>query len=95
METTEKSGMAIPLTKEENGYRMKDLNKLSFADLKALELHCADKMNYHNRRFPKDKKLHKEIYDVQYSWWVQWFGLHTQVQYCIDMFISDISSGKL
>jgi len=51
----------------ENKRRLEKLRNLGFADLKALKQQCEEKMDYHHRRFPANRKLHKEIYKEQYE----------------------------
>ena len=77
---------------EESKTRLTKLTELSFADLKALQEQCDTKMSYHQRRFPDDKKRHKEIYKEQYELWLEWYSLSNSVGYAIDLYVTNLQT---
>ena len=83
-------GHAIMLTISENKVRLAKLRKLCFADLKALEKHTIKQMDYFQRRFPKDKKGNKNIYNEMYSYWVWWHSLNTALELVIIEYIVNL-----
>lgn len=80
------------LTTDENKRRLRKLRTLSFSDLKALETQCNEKMNYQQRRFPKDRKRHTEIYKEQYEIWIFWFSLYNAVLLVIDEYVENLKT---
>jgi hypothetical protein len=70
--------------------RLEKLEALSFADLKALQDECEDKLAYYQRRFPEDKKKHQNIYKEQYDLWLEWYSLKTAVDFVIDEFVKKL-----
>jgi len=77
---------------EEPTKRLEKLEKLSFADLRALNELCINQMAYQQRRFPKNKKANKELYDEQYELWLEWYGLNTAVTYVINEFVKKLQA---
>ena len=76
----------------EDKTRLTKLTELSFADLNALREMCDIKMSYYQRRFPQDKKMHKNIYDEQYALWLEWYSLSNSVGYAIDLYITNLQA---
>ena len=79
-----------PSTPNENKGRLGKLRTLNFSDLKALETQCIEKMDYYKRRFPEDRKLHKEIYKEQYELWITWFSLYNSVLLAMDEYVENL-----
>ena len=83
-------GYVTPLTPKENKGRLGKIRKLPFADLKALREQCEEKMSYQQRRFPKNRQLHKEIYKEQYEIWIEWFSLYNVVLLVMDEYVENL-----
>jgi len=83
-------GHAVSLTTPEIKVRLAKLRKLCFADLKALETHTINQMDYFQRRFPKDKKGNKNIYKEMYSYWVWWHALKTALELVIIEYVDNL-----
>jgi uncharacterized protein (DUF488 family) len=66
------------------------LETLSFSDLCTLKQYCELKMDYHQKRFPIDKKINKHIYRQQYAEWIKYYGLHVIIMYCIDKYVENL-----
>jgi hypothetical protein len=83
-------GYVTPLTPKENKGRLGKLRNLGFADLRALRQQCEEKMDSHQRRFPANRNLHKEIYKEQYELWITWFGLYNAVLLVMDEYVENL-----
>ena len=71
--------------------RLEKLEAMSFADLRALQELTVIKMDYYQRRFPEDKKRHKDIYQEQYDLWIEWYSLNTAVVFVIGEYVENLN----
>lgn len=71
--------------------RLEKLEAMTFADLMALKDLCEDKMAYQQRRFPREKKRHSDIYKEQYDIWIEWHSLNTAVLFVLDEKIKELN----
>ena len=72
--------------------RLEKLETLGIADLMALKDLSEDRMAYYQRRFPDDRKRHKEIYKEQYDLWLEWHGLNTAVNFVIGEYVKNLNA---
>ena len=75
-----------------NSRLLRKLKKLSFADLKALELHSREKMDYYSRRLPPVGS-HKEIRAEIYPIWVYWWNINFVVRFVQANYINKLTGG--
>ena len=78
------------LSEPEVKTRLAKLRNLSFSDLKALETECETKMNYYQRRFPKDRKANKNIYQEMYTLWIWWYSLSVALTLAIKEYVENL-----